>query len=565
MSLITRFLPVLVGACVLAVSPSPRADQPLEALLVPFDESTPGVLVGVVRDGELVEAGVAGMADLRFGVALEKESLVNIGSTAKQFTGMALALLHAREILSLDDDVREHIPELPEFEHPVTLRHLLSHTSGYREFINSEALAGVRIEKGDWLDLDAVMATVERQPALQNRPGEEWNYNNTGYSLLAEVVSRVTRTPYPDWVREEILEPLGMHDTYFRMDPDEVLAGAITGYAKENGRYREARDIGGALGAGGVYTTLADMARWMVHLGRFKLGGEIVGELMTTPFELGEGSSSGYGLGLIIDEFRGLKRWQHGGGDIGHLSVFDYFPEHHTGYMIFANHHGIDSDFIHAVAEIALGDHLEEREPSSDTGLAPDPTDDEAGFSDELFDRYAGGYELEGVPGFVMRFYRDEGRYMIQATGQPAFEIEPVAANVFTQDQVGARFVFQVEDDGSVPELTLYQNGEHRAVRVEDHEGEDEGVTGKLDEYAGRYVSDELETFYTIALNDAGGLELRHRRFGPVLLHPAGADRFSGSFPVVSVEFLRDEDERLVGLKAGNVRARDIRFERVDP
>ena len=547
-------------AGLLLLAPMTFADQGGDDLLSEFNENTPGVLIGVVREGELAETAVAGMADLRFGIPLEETTRVNIGSTAKQFTGMALALLHDRGELSLDDDVRAHIPELPEFEHTVRLRHLLSHTSGYREFINAEALAGVRIEKGDWLDGDVVIATVQRQPELQNTPGDEWNYNNTGYGLLAEVVTRVTGTPYPDWVRKEIFEPLGMHDTQFRMNADEVVRNASTGYLESDGRYLEGRDIGGAMGAGGVYTTVADMARWMAHLGRFELGGEAVRDLMTTPFELNSGVSSGYGLGLSINEFRGLKRWEHGGGDIGHVSVFEYFPELDSGYMIFANHTGIDADFIHAVAETWFGDHLQPRDPQVDDASGPDDVTETSEFSDELFDRYAGRYELEVMPGFIMHFFRDGERYMIQATGQPAFEIKPVAASVFTQDQVGARFDFHVEDDGSVRELTLYQNGEHRAVRVDD---EEKAETPDFSDFAGRYLSDELETFYTIAVTDSGQLELRHRRFKPVALHHADADRFNGGFPVISVEFMRDDDGKVVALKAGNVRARDIVFERV--
>ena len=552
-------LRVLALAALVVLAPASFAENPFDELLVDFDESTPGVLIGVVREGELVETAVAGMADLRFGVPLEASSLANIGSTAKQFTGMALAMLHVRGDLSLDDDVRDYIPELPEFEYPVTLRHLLSHTSGFREFINAEALAGVRIEKGDWMDTDAVIATVQRQTELQNKPGDEWNYNNTGYGLLAEVITRVIGTPYQDWVRAEILEPLGMHNTHFRMNADEIIPGASTGYLDSDGRYLEARDIGGALGAGGVYTTLADMARWMAHLGRFEHGGDQIRDLMTTPFVLNGGDDTNYGLGLMVNRFRGLERWQHGGGDIGHLSVFDYFPEHDAGYMIFANHHDIDSDFIHAVAEAVLGDDLEPRKSSAEDMAESAAITEESEFTDSLFDRYAGRYELEIAPGFIMRFFRDDDRYMIQATGQPAFEIKPVAANVFTQDQVGARFVFHVEDDGSVRELTLHQNGEHRAVRVDGEEGAD---ILDFSVFAGKYLSRELETFYTIVVADSGQLELRHRRFKPVPLHHASDDRFNGGFPVVSVEFVRDDTGRVVALRAGNVRARDILFER---
>ncbi len=552
------FMPACLLAGLAMLASPVLAESPLDDLLAGFDESTPGVIIGVVREGELVETAVAGMADLRFRVPLTEGSLANIGSTAKQFTGLALALLHDRGELSLDDDVRQYIPELPDFDYPVTLLHLLNHTSGYREFINTEALAGVRIDKGDWMDVDVIIATVSRQTELQNEPGDEWNYNNTGYGLLAEVVARVTGMPFQEWVLGEIFEPLGMHHTHFRLNVDEVIVGASTGYTEHNGRYLEARDIGGALGAGGVYTTLADMARWMAHLGRFELGGDPVRDLMVTPFGGHGNQATGYGLGMVIDRFRGVKRWQHGGGDIGHLSVFDYFPEHDVGYMIFANHHGIDNDFISALAELVLGDLLEPvAVPDEDVDKQVEVSQ-LTEFRDELFELYIGRYELEAVPGFILRFFRDDDRYMLQASGQPAFEIKPVAANTFTQDQVGARIVFHVDDNDGVKELTLHQGGEHRALRVQEND-----EAPDFSPYAGRYLSDELESIYTIVVAESGQLELRHRRFEPIELQHASADSFTGDFPVLSVDFVRNEAGQVTALKAGNGRARDIVFERI--
>ena len=256
------------------------ADERIDELFARFDETTPGVAVGVVKDGELVFARSAGMADLTFAVPFTVDTPTNIGSTAKQFTGFALALLHERGALSLDDDIRTYIPELPDFGETVTLRHLASHTSGYREFLNALALAGRLLDKGDWIDPDEAIELVVRQPALQNAPGAEWNYNNTGYLLLARVIEQVTDRPFAEWMKDEVFEPLGMHDSLLRPAPDVIVRGGSTGYVKTEDGWLEARDLGGALGAGSMYTTIGDMARWMRHLGRFELGGDAARALM---------------------------------------------------------------------------------------------------------------------------------------------------------------------------------------------------------------------------------------------------------------------------------------------
>lgn len=528
-------------------------DPALQARLVehlqPLQGEGPGLAVGLVRDGRLVAAHAVGLADLSWGMAFSVDTPSNIGSTAKQFTGYALARLHEQGRLSLDDDIRQYFPELPDFGEPVTLRHLATHTSGYREFLNALALAGVRIDKGDWIDPDEAIALIRKQPALQNSPGAEWNYNNTGYLLLGKVIEQISEMPLDQWLAQEVFQPLGMNSTRVRPDPGFVIAAAARGYTRDGEAWREIRDLSGAPGAGAVYTTLADMARWMGELGGFAHGGARVGELLTDPFP-----DTTYGLGLMIEDWRGQRRWQHGGGDLGHSSAFHFYPELDAGVMVFANHHEVPPGLVTELSELLIGEHL---------APAPEPAAAvaaEAGapFEDALFDAYVGRYELEAVPGFVLRFFRDGARYMTQASGQPAFEITPLDARSFTIDLVNARIVFAVEEDGSVPALTLFQNGEHRAVRLD----EEEIPAPDLAQFVGRYFSAELETFYDIGIENEA-LVLRHRRFGPVTLHHKEDDAFQGVFPLATVDFLRDEAGQITGLKAGNLRTRDVWFERV--
>jgi len=523
----------------------------LAELLAPMEGDRPGAVVGLVRDGELVAARAVGKAELSFGVPFELDTPTNIGSTAKQFTGYALARLHEQGRLSLDDDIRTYFPDLPEFDEVVTLRHLASHTSGYREFLNTLAMAGVRIQKGDWIDPDEAIALIRRQPGLQNSPGAEWNYNNTGYVLLARVIEQVTEMPFADWMARDVFEPLGMNDTRVRPAPDVIIANAARGYSKDDEQWREARDLGGAMGAGGVYTTMSDMARWMAELGGFAHAGPKVGELLVTPFE-----GTSYGLGLMIQEWRGQRRWQHGGGDLGHLSVFHYYPDLDAGVMVFANHHQLPPNLVDDLTELFLADQLEP--PEDQTGPGEGRLAEDAPFEDAMFDRYTGRYELESAPGFVLRFFRDDERYMTQATGQPAVELTPIDARSFTLDVVNARIVFEAGEDGKIAALTLFQNGEHRAVRLDD-----EGTPlPDLSQYVGRYFSAELETFYEVTIEEEA-LTLRHRRFGPLTLDHKQDDAFQAAFPLVSVDFERDADGRVTGLKAGNQRTRDVRFERV--
>jgi len=538
-------------------------------MIAPYDDpNTPGGVVAVVRDGEVVFADAFGAASLRYGIPFGVDTRTNIGSTSKQFTGFAIALLDKRGELSLDDDVRKHIPELPDFGKTVTLRHLLTHTSGYREFLNTLIMSGRRLDLGDAIERHELIEVVQRQPALQNSPGAEWNYNNTGYGLLTIVVERVTGQDFPDWMEENVFRPLGMNDTFVRQNPWSIVPKSAVGYTMaEHGGYREATDLGGAMGAGGIYTTVGDLAKWMDNLGSGELGGEDVITQMTTPYELSDGSSTGYGFGLFMDEQGGMKRIQHGGADIAHRSHFLYFPELDAGVIAQSNNAQFDGSIAAKTAELFLAEQTGtaeeaegDQESAAENELATEAFDPDS-FVPETFDAFAGRYEMEEMPGFVLEFTRDGEQYYLQATNQPRIEIFPIAANAFELRVVEASVVFHEDDDGEVTTLTLNQNGAHPANRLAEEPwspSEEE-----LSAYAGRYFSEELGTFYDVVVED-GQLVLKHRRLDPVNLTASKPDRFAGEMPIAQCEFERNESGEVVALLASNGRTRDVRFEKMD-
>ena len=534
----------------------PEATTPegiVAQVYAPVDrEDSPGVVVAVARRGELAYARAFGMANLTYGVPYTLETPTNIGSTSKQFTAFAIALLDARGRLSLDDDVRDHIPELPDFGPTVTLRHLVSHTSGYREVYNGLAMAG---RDGESVERREIIEVVQRQPELQNAPGTEWNYNNTGYALLAEVVERVTGESFPDWMRANVFLPLGMENTHVRPSPEAIVPGRAVGYtAASGGGWEESPDLGAAMGAGAIYSTAPDLAKWMDNYRTAELGGRALVDAMTEPYVLASGDTTAYGLGLMLGERRGLRLVEHGGADLAHRSTFQYYPEIETGFIVLSNFGGAPAAG-RRLTEAFIGEHL-----APEDGEAPeaDSTDfDPADFDPETFDGYAGRYELEAAPGFVMAFRRDGDRYFIEPSGQPETEIYPIAEDRFESRIVDAEVTFHVEDDGTVSRVTLHQGGDFVANRLAD-----EADAAPLADYAGRYVSDELEAIYTVEEAD-GELRLVHRRAeDPLTLSHVSGDAFTGGFPIASVDFERDEAGAVTGFRAGNGRARGVWFKK---
>lgn len=526
-----------------ATTPEGKVDQAAGYLV----EDTPGAVVGVMRGGELAFVRAYGAADLAHNVRFMPDTPTNIGSTSKQFTGFALALLASRGALSLDDEVRKYIPELPDFGTPITVRHLLTHTTGYREFINTLIISGRQVLEGDYIGPEEMISVVSRQPALQNPPGGEFNYNNTAFSLATRVVEVVTGSTFADWMRQEVFLPLGMTRTWVRASPGQVIPGRSAGYIPGTSGFQEVRDLHGSQGAGGMYTTPADMARWMRNFHTGELGGpEVISEL-TTPFILNDGSSTNYGLGIFVDTNRGLRRWQHGGNDIAHSSTFIYYPDLDAGYVVFSNYQGVPGGIAGVVAEAFFGEHMEPVQRPASAGVnVPAAT----------LRRYVGRYEMTTLGGLIVEVTMQGPQLRVQVAGQPATALTATSDSTFTVEGAPARVVFH-RDGESVDRITFQQDGDHPGRRVPE-----ERAVVDLATFEGRYFSEELETFYELRL-DNGSLQIRHLRFGPTPLTHTEGNTFSGTMPVTQVVFSRDGQGRVTGFHAGNGRARDIWFQKV--
>lgn len=532
-----------------ATTPEGKVDQAAAYL----SEHTPGAVVGVIKSGKLAFVKGYGAADLTNGIPFTPETPTNIGSTSKQFTGFALALLASRGALSLEDDVRKHIPELPNFGKTITLRHLLSHTTGYREFINTLIIEGRQVLEGDYIGSDEVIKVIQRQPALQNEPGAEFNYNNSAFSLATLVVERVTGRPFAEWMREEVFLPLGMTRTWVRANPGQIIPGRSIGYIPGEGGFREVRDLHGSAGAGGIYTTPGDIAKWMGNFKTGALGGPAVIQELTKSYVLKSGAPANYGLGLFLDTNRGLKRWQHGGNDVAHSSTFNYYPDLDAGFVVFSNYQGVPGGIANVVAEAFFGQHMTAPAARPNASTSASGTDIPAA----TLRRYAGKYEMTTLGGMIVTVELQGGQLRIQLPGQPALPLQPTSATTFQVVGAPARITFNATASG-VEGITFHQDGDHPGKRVAEQR-----PTGDLATFAGRYFSDELETFYELSVKD-GQLVINHRRFGPVALTRTDGDTFSGSLPVTQVVFRRDAQGRVTGFEAGNGRARGIVFQKVN-
>ncbi|MFO7977446.1 MAG: serine hydrolase domain-containing protein [Bacteroidales bacterium] len=535
-----------------ATDPEGRIDQ-LMTLFTGND--VPGAAAMFIRDGEIQLLKFYGMSNLTYGIPMNENTLHNIGSTSKQFLTFALLLLQEEGELSLDDDVREYIPELPEFKHTVTLRHLVNHTSGYREYLNLLAMTG-RNTSAD-LTIEKVIGIVQRQPELQNLPGAEFNYNNTGYALMTEVINRVTSTPFPEWMKQHVFEPLEMHHTVVRTSPYQIVENRAAGYSPASEGFREVTDLGGAAGAGGIHSTMGDLAKWVRNLTDPTLGTPAMIEEMSTSFELNDGSSSGYGLGLFTGEYKGVPYYHHGGADVAHRSMVMVFPGLNAAVVTQSNHSSFPAVIPNQVADLFLEEHLatDEKAEKEDTVATAEETSFE--YDAEQFDPLTGRYELEVMPGFVLTFDREEERIFAQATNQPQVNLTATSDSTFSLNGVDASVTFHINEDATADSLTLHQNGNHIARKIKFTLEPDQ-----MKDYTGRYFSEEIQTHYTVVLEE-DSLYLRHYQMEDDLqMNATTEDTFSSAFPITSMHFVRGENGEITGFKASSGRTRGVLFEK---
>ena len=339
-----------------------------------------------------------------------------------------------------------------------------------------------------------------------------------------------------------------------------IVPNLSEGYTPGPDGYRQIGDLGGAVGAGGMYSTIGDLQTWVENYANPRIGTrESIDEMMTS-FVLNDGEESGYGYGLFMDEHGGLKRVQHGGADVAHRSMLAYYPEINAGITTQSNHAQFNSNMAFELAEAFFKDAMELEEEGE--GAVADAEFDAENYDPEAFDELVGRYALNASPDFVLTFTREGDTLYVQATGQQRLEIVPTSDSTFRLLAVEASVSFVRGEDGAVEGAIMHQNGANQpATRLEGEAPEEWAPTEEdLADYAGRFYSEELETFYTLSVEE-GELVMHQRRLGEVTLTAGEEDNFTGGN--LSFTFERDRNGEVIGFYLSNVRTRDVRFGRV--
>ena len=298
-------------------------------------EGSPGCSVSVARNGKVLFAKGYGTADFEHNVPITPDTLFYLASVSKQFTGISIGLLIQRGVISLDDDVRKYVPEMPDFGTKVTIAHLLHHTSGVRDFLGLQGLAG--FPEDEPLTERGFLAMMSRQKAFNFAPGDEHLYSNSGYALLAIIVKRASGSSLKDFAAKDVLGPLGMKTSRFRDDHTEPIPNRAIGYAPRAGGYRQSVPTFDVVGDGGLFSSARELALWDPTDLPAAIGKPGLTALLTAPGTLNNGTSVPYAMGLRLDSYRGLPIVRHGGAYGGYQTDVTRFPGERMGVTVLCN------------------------------------------------------------------------------------------------------------------------------------------------------------------------------------------------------------------------------------
>jgi CubicO group peptidase (beta-lactamase class C family) len=340
----------------------------VDAIFSAYDRpDSPGCALGVIQDGKLIYDRGYGQANLDYRLPLTRHSVFDIGSTSKQFVALVALLIEQEGKWKLDDPVRKYLPELPDYGSPLTLRHMLTHTSGLRDYLTLFSLA--QRGRDDFYTDEDVVAMIVRQKELNFPPGSDYLYSNSGYYLISTLVKRVTGRTLRQYAQDKIFAPLGMSHTHFHDRHQDVVRERATGYAPREAAFELDMSTLDMVGDGGVYTTVDDLLKWDTNFYEGKVGGMALLSQMQTPAKFTSGPSAGqafgYGLGLRLNPYRAVKAVSHGGAWAGYRAELLRFPDQRFSVICLCNLATTDPTALaRRVADIYLASHFREPVPA---------------------------------------------------------------------------------------------------------------------------------------------------------------------------------------------------------
>lgn len=531
----------------------------VDELFKDYNMDTPGAAVAIVKDGIVIYRKGFGSAHLEYNIPITPSTIFHVASVSKQFTCMAITLLEAQGKLSADDDIRNHLPWVPDFGKTITIRHLMNNVSGIRDQWGLLIMAGWRLD--DVITQKHVINLVKRQKELNFDPGHRYLYSNTGFTLLTEIVTRVSGMPFEQFCHNNIFRPLGMTSTHFHNKVEMIVKNRAYSYGRNEKKVFVKRLLSYAtVGATSLFTTVEDLANWMRNFSENRLTDT---STMKKLFEVGilnNGKKINYARGIIVRKYKGLQTYSHSGGDAGFRSFVVYFPELKFGVTVLSNYaSSAPARAAYKIADIYLKDQFKEEKQTAEPKTKKEKI---IKMSAKKLKAFEGTYWLNDLK-LLRKLMVEKGKLFYVRSATNRTQLLPISDTSFMMAGL---------DDKVIVAFSDKRNKKFHTYSV--IEGQDPPPIGKrikfspptaqqLNVFTGKYYSQELDFYYNIVLENEK-LYVRCRNSDSEPLKPLPEDNFTYSDGYIKIQFKKDDNGLVTGFLASTGRVLNLSFKKIN-
>ncbi|RKM93868.1 serine hydrolase [Aquimarina sp. AD10] len=520
--------------------------QKVDSLLSEYPISNgPGISVAVIKDGKAIFKRHKGYANLEHRILITDSTKFVIGSIAKQFTAFAILLLENEGLLSIDNSITNYLPELNHLPHKVTIKQLMNHTSGFRDNTNLNNLKGRTDE--DLISQEEVVALLLRQKSLNFTPGSRFQYCNSGYILLAEIVKRVSGISFSQFTQEKIFKPLKMHQSVFLDDPTLMVTNKADSYIKQKDGFHYIPLNRSVVGSTGLYTTIHDLGLWANNFENQTIGNKTIFQKMKTKSSLNTGEIIPYALGQELKNHKGLDVIFHGGGDAGFRSYLLRVPSHKLTVAISGNFESFNPlNISYGLVDIFLSKNIQKKKKK-----------EVPVYKTKDLKKFEGDYKI--FNGFYITIEaKSDTLYFKNYGSEEKLKLPTIGENEFLFPYIH-HSKFRFTKDGLVWHLSdFYYPGKKVFLNPPKYE------EINISEYTGVYRSAEVETSYTLITED-NQIKMTHNYNPDLLLEPISKDVFRTNQAYMGeIEFTRNEAGKINGCKVSAQKAYNIFLNKIE-
>lgn len=551
-----KFIPLIALFITIQTSAQINESQyhQIDSLFIEWNKPNhPGGVIGVMKNGKTVFSKAYGLASLEYLAPNTTSTLFNTASVSKQFTAMGIVVLQQQGKLSVDDDIRKYLPELPDFGETITISHLLHHTSGLRSLHAMLGLAGWRGD--DARTNEDLNRFVLNQRDLNFKPGDEYLYCNTGYMLMLNIIEKITGEKFSDWMKKSVFDPLGMINTYVEENYSRIVPNNATSYYnKQNNQFERAVEYWGYIGSGNMHSNTSDLLQWLTNFYDPQPNWEAHFKILQTLDKFNNGEDNNYAYGVVVGEYNGYKRVQHGGSIGGFRSYIGVYPEEELKIVVLTN---FSSSSTGSKAN-QISDILLKKVNSNNTEKEVVSKLKTIKLSNDQLKKYEASY-WNDKNNYVRKIYLKDDTLRYFRTENNKSLLAPIGKNEFQMlgDGEDVKVKFEFEKNG---EKTMTLTIDDKSP-IQLKSFDPTTSKGDLASYTGEFYSPELETTYVISVVDEK-LFCHHSRHGDFPMKVLKKDVLEGQWPFNIAKFSRDENGVVTGIFVSNGRVRNLWFEK---